>query len=76
MPRRKPHKQAPYAPSLGSQMSVCHSKRRYLNKLEAERAAELKNLEDSTLTIDVYQCDVCKKWHLTRQSRDLRGANL
>ena len=57
-------------------MSVCHSKRRYLNKLEAERAAELKNLEDSTLTIDVYQCDVCKKWHLTRQSSGLYGANL
>lgn len=68
MPRRRISIKRTSVTFIGTQMSVCHSKRRYLNKLEAERAAELKNLEDTSLDLTVYQCTVCKKWHLTRQS--------
>lgn len=71
MPRRRTSIKRTSAIHIGTQMSVCHAKRRYLNKLEAERAAELKNLEDTSLDLTVYQCDVCKKWHLTRRTDDL-----
>lgn len=69
MPRRT-HKIHHTPLKFTSGVAVCGAKRRFANKLEAERAAELKNFEDVTLDITVYQCDYCKKWHLTRRQTD------
>lgn len=47
----------------------CDSKRRFLNKNEAERAAEYQMLINLDLQLSVYQCELCHKWHLTRRVR-------
>ena len=67
MPRRHTSTNHTPLPSW-SGVASCQAKRKFPNKLAAERAAELKNLEDSTLNLAVYQCDYCRKWHLTRGS--------
>lgn len=41
-------------------------KRRYRNEKEAQQAAEFQMLKDMNLELSVYQCNLCKYWHLTR----------
>lgn len=65
MPRK--HTQTTHTPfSWQNGVVICKAKRRFPSKLAAERAAELKNLEDTSLALTIYHCDQCKKWHLTR----------
>lgn len=66
MPRRN---KTPKPTPAVFQVSVCRSKKRFSNQLDAIRAAELKNLEDTTLELTTYQCDTCKGWHLTRRQQ-------
>lgn len=44
----------------------CNSKRRFLNKNEAEKMAEYQMLINPDLQLSVYQCDLCHRWHLTK----------
>ncbi len=65
MPRKHTvPKHIPYQP-LADAVLVCKQKKRYANKLDAERAAELGMLQDTALNLSVYKCDTCQKWHLT-----------
>lgn len=41
-------------------------KRRYRNEKEAQQVAEFQMLKDMNLELLVYQCNLCKYWHLTR----------
>lgn len=45
----------------------CQPKRKFLNETEAKNAAEYQMLITPNLELSVYQCDICHKWHLTRQ---------
>jgi hypothetical protein len=65
MPRR--NNQPPHRPF--QQSTTCEEKRRFLNKVEAERAAEIQMLQQHNLELSVYQCKQCHGWHLTRQAR-------
>lgn len=42
------------------------TKRRYRNEKDAGDAAEFQMLQDMSLELSVYKCDLCKYWHLTR----------
>ncbi len=65
MPRRhKPTAHTPFLPQNGA--TVCRAKQKFPSDIAARRAAELKNLENSALTLSTYRCDYCQKWHLTR----------
>lgn len=65
MPRKHiAPKHKPYQPSADTVL-ICKRKKRYVNKLDAERAAELGMLQDTALNLSVYKCDTCQKWHLT-----------
>lgn len=68
VPRKHPSsKHIPYQPPADAVL-VCKQKKRYANKLEAERAAELGMLEHHDVELSVYQCQQCHKWHLTSSS--------
>lgn len=43
----------------------CANKRRYANRLAAERQAYLNMLNQPDLELSAYNCDNCKGWHLT-----------
>lgn len=74
MPRknhsRKPSK-TPYlawstphiAPTLHM---VCREKRRFPTEKQARYAADTQELTQPDLELDVYQCQQCRGWHLTR----------
>lgn len=47
----------------------CNPKRKFGSEREALRAAEYQMLINPNLDLAVYQCDVCFKWHLTRQTK-------
>ena len=47
----------------------CANKRRYANKLAAERQAYLNMLNQPDLELSAYNCDNCKGWHLTSRQR-------
>lgn len=65
MPRQnKPTKHVPYQPQ-----STCGTKRRYNDKISAEKSADILMLQDMNLELRVYQCSDCQKWHLTRLNR-------
>jgi len=42
------------------------TKKKYKNEKEAQDAADFQMLENMSLELSVYKCDVCKYWHLTR----------
>ena len=47
----------------------CDSKRRYNSEREAINTAEYQMLINQNLELAVYKCDMCFKWHLTRQTK-------
>jgi len=42
------------------------NKQRYQNSKLAQKAAEYQMLENMTIELSVYKCDLCGYWHLTR----------
>lgn len=46
----------------------CSPKRKFGSEREALRAAEFQMLVNPNLELSVYRCNICLKWHLTRQS--------
>lgn len=48
----------------------CQPKRQFLNEREAIKAAEFQMLIKPNLELSTYQCNICKKWHLTRQPKN------
>jgi len=46
------------------------TKRKYRNEKEAQEAAEFQMLHDMNLELSVYKCDLCRYWHLTRNTSD------
>jgi len=46
----------------------CAHKRKYPDEKQAQNAAELQMLFKPGLELSVYQCELCTKWHLTRQA--------
>ena len=67
MPRRN-NRQSKAAKRIYSPTS-CTNKRRYANKLAAERQAYINMLSQPDLELSVYSCDSCKGWHLTSRLR-------
>lgn len=67
MPRRHTHQSTHRSLPLDS-ASVCQRKRRFSTEAEARRAADTQMLTDVQLSLDVYRCDHCRGWHLTRQT--------
>lgn len=67
MPRR--HKKQTYNPYR--HLIACSSKRRFRNKIDADDAAEIQMLRQPSLELSTYQCNICKKWHLTRRHEQL-----
>lgn len=66
MPRKNPPtKHARYKPSQS-----CQDKTGYKTQHDAENIAEIQMLKDMKLTLQVYRCDLCKKWHLTSVKDD------
>jgi len=47
----------------------CAAKRKYINEREAAETADYQMLINPTLQLTTYQCDLCHKWHLTRQTK-------
>ena len=53
------------------QISNCDPKRRYPTERQAREVAEYQMLINCNLSLSVYQCDLCHKWHLTREMTSL-----
>ncbi len=47
---------------------TCSGKRAYLDVRAAEEAAFIAELQRGA-TLSYYQCDICRKWHLTSRSQ-------
>ncbi|MEI7918152.1 MAG: hypothetical protein WCH58_02105 [Candidatus Saccharibacteria bacterium] len=47
----------------------CQSKRQYLTERQANETAEYQMLINPDLELSVYKCNLCFKWHLTRQPK-------
>jgi rubrerythrin len=45
----------------------CQAKRRYKSEKEALKIADLQMLQNMSLELAVYKCDICGFWHLTRK---------
>ncbi|MDB5165493.1 MAG: iviTM7 [Candidatus Saccharibacteria bacterium] len=63
MPRRT--KSTPHHPFRFA--SNCDQKRRFDTEKKARDAAEYQMLIKPELELDVYKCELCGGWHLTRQ---------
>jgi len=48
----------------------CSPKRQFDKEKIAKEAAEYQMLIKPSLELSVYQCNICNKWHLTRQPRN------
>ena len=46
---------------------ACRTKRRFANEVVAKREAETRELINYDLKLNVYRCQYCQGWHLTRQ---------
>lgn len=44
----------------------CQSKSWYKTESEALEAAELRMLDNMSVELAVYRCNICTNWHLTR----------
>ena len=44
---------------------TCEGKRFFKTEAEALEAADIRMLENMSVTIGVYQCPTCRNWHLT-----------
>ncbi|MNH50306.1 hypothetical protein D3C73_19180 [compost metagenome] len=49
--------------------SNCQTKRRFRSEKEALSAADHQMLTQSNLTLNIYKCELCGGWHLTRTQR-------
>jgi len=49
-------------------LNNCQSKVRYDSKDKANKSAEMRNLENLNLNLEVYKCDMCSGWHLTSRT--------
>jgi hypothetical protein len=47
-------------------ITSCDRKRHFKTEQDALDAAELRMLDNMTITIGVYECSICHHWHLTR----------
>lgn len=45
--------------------TTCEGKRFFNTEAEALEAADMRMLENMSVTIAVYQCATCRNWHLT-----------
>jgi len=63
MPRR--NKSIKYIKTIFSY--DCSDKRKYANEREAKETAEYQMLINPDLQLATYKCELCHKWHLTRQ---------
>ena len=43
----------------------CSQKRRFANKQAAQQQADLQMLQQPSLALGVYKCQLCRGWHLT-----------
>lgn len=50
----------------------CESKTRYESQAKALEAADFRMLENMSVALTVYKCDICNGWHLTR-AKQARG---
>ena len=44
---------------------TCEGKRFFRTEAEALEAADMRMLENMSVTIAIYQCATCRNWHLT-----------
>lgn len=44
----------------------CESKAWFKSEKEAIEASEMRMLDNMTVNLAVYQCNICRNWHLTR----------
>lgn len=44
---------------------TCEGKRFFKTEAEALEAADIRMLENMSVTIGIYQCATCRNWHLT-----------
>lgn len=51
---------------------TCEGKRFFKTEAEALEAADIRMLENMSVTIGVYQCPTCSYWHLTSLKADHR----
>jgi hypothetical protein len=51
----------------------CDSKRKYNSEREAIETGKYQMLIHPELELDVYKCQLCNKWHLTRQVKSQRS---
>jgi len=72
MPRRNYSKnsQKSQKTSLMSILGLtnCQKKRRFSTEIKARQAAEIQELANPNLSIDIYHCEWCKNWHLTSKN--------
>lgn len=65
MPRRNKSVKSSVRPLI----TTCESKRKYTTEKQANDTAEYQMLINSDLELSVYKCDLCQKWHLTRNNK-------
>jgi hypothetical protein len=51
-----------------SGLANCQKKRRFSTEIKARQAAEIQELANPNLSIDIYRCEWCKNWHLTSKN--------
>jgi len=49
---------------------TCEGKRFFKTEAEALEAADVRMLENMSISIGVYQCPTCRNWHLTSITPD------
>ncbi len=59
--RSRTHKEYHYA-------LPCEGKNQYTSQDEAQRAADFHMLENMNIELTVYECPVCRFWHMTTET--------
>lgn len=52
---------------------ACEAKRFFKTEEEALEAADIRMLENMSVTIGIYQCNICNYWHLTSIKPDQKA---
>lgn len=70
---RKNHRQKPTKHSHFKLKEVenCQNKTAYPNRMLAENAARMTELNQFDLELTVYHCPICGHWHLSRKKPEL-----
>lgn len=68
MPHRTPKRPQITHQLARSIATSCAQKHAYPTKQQAVQAAEVQMLSNMQLHLAVYECTLCRKWHLTRRS--------